>query len=88
MQPVGRGERVVDRVPVAVIVLHVEACDPERRGVGDRPADLLLVGTGAQGLEQGARDHLGIVVEELPAERPDLAGTALVILTFMPPVVL
>ena len=76
MQPVRGGERVVHGVPVAVVVLHVEAHDAERGRVGDRPADLLLVGSGAQRVEQGGRDHLGIVVEELPAERADVGELA------------
>ena len=72
VQRVGGGERVVHGVPVAVIVLHVEARDAQRGRVRDRAADLLLVGAGAQRVEQRGRDDLGIVVEELPAERADV----------------
>ena len=76
VQPVRRGERVVHGVPVAVVVLHVEARDAERGRVRDRPADLLFVGAGAQRVEQRARDDFGIVVEELPAERADVVELA------------
>ena len=47
VQRVGGGERVVDGVPVAEVVLHVEAGDAQRGGVGEGAAELVGVGAGA-----------------------------------------
>ena len=44
--------------------------------VCDRAPDLLLVGAGPHRVEQRSRHDLGIVVEQLPAERPDVAERA------------
>ena len=50
MHGVGGGEGVVHFVPVPVIVLGVEAGDPQRRGVGDCSAELFGVGAGGDGV--------------------------------------
>ncbi len=64
-------EGVVDAVPVAGVVVEVEAGDAQRGGEGERPAELLGRATGADRVEQRAHDQLGVVVEEGPAQ---LAG--------------
>ncbi len=58
MQRVRRGERVVHGVPVAEVVLHVEAHDPQRRRVGEGPTELLGSRAGTHRVEQRADDLL------------------------------
>ena len=50
MHSVGGGEGVVHFVPVPVVVLGVEAGDPQRGGVGDCSAELFGVGAGGDGV--------------------------------------
>ena len=71
MQRVRRGERVVDGVPVAVVVLDVEAGDAERGRVSDRPTELLVVDAGAHRFEQRVDNRVWVVFEEAPRERGD-----------------
>ncbi len=68
MQRVRSGEGVVDGVPVAEVVLHVEAGDAQRGGVGEGAAELVGIRAGGERVEQGVDDALGVVVEELPGE--------------------
>ena len=76
MQRVRRGERVVHRVPVAEVVLHVEAHDPQRRRVGERATELFGCASGSEGVEDRADDLLGILVEEPPGEAGDVVVLA------------
>ncbi len=57
VQRVGGGERVVHGVPVAVVVLHVEAGDAQRGRVRDRAAELLFVGARARARRAARRRH-------------------------------
>ncbi len=68
VQRVRGGEGVVDGVPVAEVVLHVEAGDAQRGGVGEGPAELVGIGAGGERVEQGVDNMFGVVVEELPGE--------------------
>ena len=76
VQRVGGGERVVHRVPVAEVVLHVEARDAERRRVRERAPELRGVGTGLDRVEERVDDVLGMLVEELPREPGDVGEAA------------
>ena len=76
MQRVRGGEGVVDRVPVAEVVLHVETGDAQRGRVGDGAPELLGVGTGGERVEERVDDALGVVGEELPGEPGDVGEPA------------
>src|SRR6476646_3799088 len=56
---VGGREPVVDDVPVAVVVLGVEAGDPQGGRVGDRPGELFGARAGVPGPIEGPGDLVG-----------------------------
>ena len=73
VQGVGGGEGVVHLVPVGVVVLGVEAGDPQRRGEGEGAAQLLGPGAGVDGLVDGGHDLGGVLGEHRPGQPGDTA---------------
>ena len=69
VERVRRGERVMDGVPVGVVVLDVEASESQRGGVRDRSTELLVVDPGAHRCEEGIDDRVRIVLQKAPRER-------------------
>jgi len=63
---VGVGEDMVRRLPVAVFVCVAEARDPERGGVGERPAE---VGALTNRPPDRVDDRGGLVAEQVFGER-------------------
>ena len=77
VQRVRGGERVVHGVPVAVVVLHVEARDAQRGRVRDRRGRAPRRSAPARSASsERVGDGFGIVVEQLPAERADVGELA------------
>ena len=68
MEGVDGGEGVVHDVPVAVVVLGVEAHDPQRRGVGDGPRQLLGRRAGGDAPIDGGHDLGRVLAQELPRQ--------------------
>ena len=72
MHGVGGGEGVVDDIPVAVVVLGVEAGHPQGGGVGHRPGQLLQRGAGGHGPVEGGHDLGRVVAEDHPGQAVDV----------------
>ena len=76
MDGVGGGEGVVDHVPVAMVVLGVEAGQSQGGGVGHGPGQLLGGGTEVDGPVKGGDDLAGIVAQHGPSQSIDVVGPA------------
>ena len=76
MQRVRGGERVVHRVPVAEVVLHVEAGDAQRRRVRERAAELRRGRHRSRSRRGARRRRARDLGEELPRELGDVGEAA------------
>src|SRR4029077_20289048 len=73
VQRVRGRESVVHLVPVAVVVLRVEARDPQRGGVRDRAAELLGFGAGRDRVVDGGDDLGRVLGQDRPGQLGDAA---------------
>ncbi len=70
VQRVRRGERVMDGVPVAEVVLGVEPGDAQRGRERERTRELLSGRTRVRGVEERVDDGFGLVAEEPRSASP------------------
>ncbi len=74
MQRVGGGERVVHGVPVAVVVLDVEAQDPQRGRIRERASELFVVRARVVSANQRVGNLDGVIGKQLPRDGADIDG--------------